>query len=278
MRRRRKLAGKRVLVTGCSSGIGRELCLKLVNRGAHVLATARREDRLDQLQRQVESRGRDGSADSAGTLAVLAGDICDPTFRISLIAFCQTRWQGLDILVNNAGVGGIGLFSDADDDRLRLIMEVDFFSAVDLTRLALPLLRQGDKPAILNVGSVLSHRSTPLKSEYCAAKFALRGWSEALRVELMREGIDVLMLSPSTTKSEFFDSLVATDPGQKSASIGSMSTDDVADAAVKVLVHSKRDLVLTVGGKFLVWAGRLIPGLTDRLLARFGMPSVDARS
>lgn len=288
---KRNLVGKRILVTGCSSGIGRELCLKLCERGAIVLGTARRLDRLIILQDEIVtkySNSRDISAKSIesdaapGTTEIfevvtpfsfLAGDICDQEFRAELADWVEEHWGGLDILINNAGVGGIGLFEDATEDRLRAIMDVDFFAAVELTRKFLPHLERGNQPAILNIGSVLSHRAVPLKSEYCAAKFALRGWSEALRVELMPKRIDVLMLSPSTTRSEFFDSLVGTEPGQKSASVGSMTPSKVAEAAVTVLVRSKRDMVLSFGGKFLVWAARIVPRFTDRILFKFGMPS-----
>ena len=96
-------------------------------------------------------------------------------------------------------------------------MEIDFFAPVELTRLCLPVLERGKRPAVLNVGSVLSHRAVPNKSEYCAAKFAMRGWTESLRVELQSKKIDVLMLSPSTTRSEFFDSLVDTKSDEKSS-------------------------------------------------------------
>ncbi len=118
------------------------------------------------------------------------------------------------------------------------------------------------------VGSVLSHRAVPLKSEYCAAKFALRGWSEALRCELARDKIDVLQISPSTTRSEFFDSLVDTNKDQRSRSFGSKSPNAVARLAIKGLRSSKRDIIISLGGKGLVWAGRFFPNIVDRILNR----------
>jgi short-subunit dehydrogenase len=159
-------------------------------------------------------------------------------------------------------------------------MEINFFAPAELTRECLPWLRAArvarKRPAILNIGSVLSHRAVPLKSEYCAAKFAMRGWSEALRVELAGERIDVLMLSPSTTKSEFFDSLLQSTPGQKSPSVGSMSADQVAKAAMQVLIQSKRERILSWGGRMLVMVGRFFPRLTDWILQRFAIPKSNA--
>ena len=258
---RRNLQGARVVVTGASSGIGRALALQLCQRGSHVLATARRIDRLQELQRQCQS--------FPGHLTILDGDLTQATHRQAIVDRVVSQWGAMDVLVNNAGAGAIGRFDVASSERLRQVMEIDFFSPVELTRLCLPLLERGRTPAILNVGSVLSHRAVPNKSEYCAAKFAMRGWAESIRVELRAKKIDVLMLSPSTTRSEFFDSLVETSSDEKSNSIGSMSPERVAQLAISALVRSKREMVLSFGGKALVWAGKLFPLLTDRVLGRF---------
>ncbi|AMV35537.1 Putative oxidoreductase SadH [Pirellula sp. SH-Sr6A] len=269
---RRSLIDAKVLVTGGSSGIGRALCKKLVQRGAHVLATARREDRLQDLERECRQ--------GPGSIQTLTGDLADPLHRHAVIDWIDGHWRKLDVLVNNAGAGAIGRFEQAGEERLRRIMEINFFAPAELTRECLPWLRAAcaskRRPAILNIGSVLSHRAVPLKSEYCAAKFAMRGWSEALRVELVAERIDVLMLSPSTTKSEFFDSLLESTPGQKSPSVGSMSADQVAEEAIRVLIRSKRERILSWGGRMLVWLGRFFPRLTDWFLERFAIPKPNA--
>ena len=248
-------------MTGASSGIGRCLALQLCERGAHVLATARRVDRLLELQIRCNS--------TPGKLIILEGDLTDERHRQAITDCISSHWSGLDVLINNAGAGAIGRFDVATSDRLRRVMEIDFFAPVELTRLCLPHLERGTRPAILNIGSVLSHRAVPNKSEYCAAKFAMRGWAESLRVELMTKKIEVLMLSPSTTRSEFFDSLVDTATAEKSQSLGSMVPERVAELAISALVRSKREMVLSLGGKALVWAGRLFPRLTDQILGRF---------
>ncbi len=258
---RRNLKGARIIVTGASSGIGRCLALQLCQRGARVLATARRADRLRELQTQCKS--------TQGNLEILEGDLTDALHRQAIVDQADLQWNGLDVLVNNAGAGAIGRFDVASSDRLRRVMEIDFFAPVELTRLSLPLLERGVRPAILNIGSVLSHRAVPNKSEYCAAKFAMRGWAESLRVELVTKGIEVLMLSPSTTSSEFLDALVDSQANKKGTSVGSMMPERVAQLAISALVRSKREMVLSLGGNALVWAGRLFPRLTDRILGRF---------
>jgi short-subunit dehydrogenase len=263
---RRKISGLRIAITGASSGIGRELAWQLAARGAQVLATARRSSKLNEL---AERFSEFSSAQAkVGSIRVLAGDITDAHFRNQLVAWCEEHWRALDVLINNAGAGAIGRFTDADSDRMRKVMELDFFAPVELTRSMLPLLRKGHRPAILNIGSVLSHRAVPLKSEYCAAKFALRGWSEALRCELAREKVEVLQISPSTTRSEFFESMIDTDPNLKSRSIGSMTPKSVASIAIAGLIKSRREIIVSMGGKGLVWAARLFPNLVDRILSR----------
>ncbi len=258
---RRSLPGARIVVTGASSGIGRALAISLASRGAFVLATARRTDRLEALLNEADNL--------PGKLSILPGDLTNPLHRQLLVDWCEREWQGLDVLVNNAGAGAIGSFADASSDRLRRVMEIDFFAPAELTRVCLPLLEKGKRPAILNIGSVLGHRAVPNKSEYCAAKFAMRGWAESIRVELAPLGIEVLLVSPSTTSSEFFDSLVDTSHGIQSKSMGSMTPEHVAKLAISALVRSKREMILSLGGKALVWCGRFFPTLTDRILARF---------
>lgn len=256
-------------MTGASSGIGYQMALQLVQSGAHVLATARREDKLQRLQREL--------ADAPGSLAICPGDITLTSHRLALVDWCQEHWQAVDVLINNAGAGAIGSFANASSDRLRRVMEIDFFAPVELTREMLPLLRRGMRPAILNVGSVLGHRAVPNKSEYCAAKFAMRGWSEAIRVELAPERVEVLMVSPSTTRSEFFDSLLDTSPENQSRSLGSMSPEAVARIAIASLVRSKRERIMSFGGRTLVWLGRMFPNLTDRIL-QANLPRPPSRS
>jgi short-subunit dehydrogenase len=251
-------------LTGASSGIGRHIALQLVDAGALVLATARRADRLRDLENEIRARGL-GTA--AAEFSILPGDITDPAHRAALMEHAHSRWSALDVLINNAGAGAIGPFDRSSQDKLRRVMEVDFFAPVELTRLTLPLLAEGRRPAVALVGSVLGHRAVPFKSEYCAAKFALRGWAESLRCELARQGIDVLLISPSTTRTEFFDSLIES-PGAKSMSIGSMDPGQVATKVLRSIRAGRRDAILSLGGKALVWAGRLWPGWTDKALGR----------
>ncbi|MGB7343956.1 MAG: SDR family NAD(P)-dependent oxidoreductase [Pirellulaceae bacterium] len=247
------------VVTGASSGIGRALCSLLAEQHANVVAVARRKERLDELIADHPD----------GRIHGVVGDITDPLVRDKVVQVAGgVRNGAVDLLVNNAGIGAIGPFADATPERLRRIMEVNFFAPVELTRCLLPHLRQGRDSVICNVSSVLGHRAVPDKSEYCASKFAMHGFSDSLRSELASDGIQVTLVSPSTTKSEFFETLIDTDPGTKSNSIGSWPPERVARAALSAIRSRRSEVICSWGGKALVYADRLSPPLMNAILRK----------
>lgn len=259
---RRQLQGLRAIVTGASSGIGRETALALAENGVRVLATARRRQRLESLQQEAVR--------FPGEIHILEGDIASHSLRRSLVEAARNEFGGLDLLVNNAGVGAIGPFADADQGRLRHIMEVNFFAPLELIREALPTLASGRTPMIVNVGSVLGHFAVPNKSEYCASKFALHGFSDSLRAELRPQGIDVLLVSPSTTDSEFFEHA----RGDSSGGVGQRprrgaSPRSVARRIVRAIRSGRSEVILSAGGRLGVWADRIAPAVFNRLMSRF---------
>jgi len=256
---RRDLSGARVLVTGASSGIGRALALRLAMLNSRLLVTGRREDRLRQLVQQLRSGGCEAES--------MAGDIAEATFRRQLITSATERWGALDVLVNNAGIGAHGFWSKADPETMRRVMEVNFFAPVELTRAALPLLRRGNAPLIVNVGSVLGHFAIPRRVEYCASKFALHAFSDSLRIELA-DDIDVLLVSPSTTQSEFFDRAISL-PNEPPRHRPGMPPDRVARKIVRAMRAGRREIILSWGGSLMVWLDRLAPGIMSRLLKRY---------
>jgi len=275
---RRSIAGVRAIVTGASSGIGRALVVELIRGGASVVAMARRDDRLKVLEAEVAAPER---------FAWIAGDVTSRADRAAAIDLCRQRFGGLDALVNNAGIGALGPFTEADATRLRQVFEVNLFAPAELLREALPQLRQGRSPIIVNVGSVLGHVAVPGKSEYCASKFALHGLSDSLRIELSREGIDLLLVSPSTTSSEFFDvagrsrlpggtlndSETSHDKSRSGSASrtypSSMTPESVARRIVPAMRLGRREIILSASGTLLVWLDRLSPPLAQWFVSRW---------
>ncbi len=261
---RRCLRDLRIVITGASSGIGRSIALEASQRGAKLMLSARRTDRLLALQQLL--------AANHGEVHVVPGDVTDASVRDQLAAEVRSQWGALDVLINSAGVGAVGPFDAADPSRLRQIFEVNFFAAAELMRSLLPLLRHGKTPVIVNVGSVLSYCAVPGTAEYCASKFALRGFHEALRIELHRDGIDTLLVCPSTTASEFFESLIedASAKGQKRVSATpAMSPNYVADRIIRALEHGRSELILPATARMLVVLQRLAPSLAEFAIARW---------
>ena len=255
---RRDLSESRVIVTGASGGIGRELAMQLSACGARVCFTARRRERLLELQAKMPN-----------SAIFVSGDITNSEVQREVLDTCERSFGGVDVLINNAGVGAIGPFADADPNRLRKLFEVNFYAAVELTRLAIPCLRKSDNAAIVNIGSVLSHFAVPQKSEYCASKFALRGFTDSLRSELAEENIDVLSVHPNTTRSEFFDSLVE-QKGDAATNPMQMSAEAAASKIIAAINRGRPDTVLSGSGKLTVLLNRLFPSTMRLVFRRFG--------
>ncbi len=259
---KRNIRGSRVLVTGASSGIGRELARELARQGAAVVVTARREDRLRQLAEELTTAG--------GKVVAVAGDITEPAVRQAAIDAAQSSFGGLDILVNNAGIYALGRFEVADPARIRRVMEVNFFSLVEMTRLALPLLKAGRRPMVVNVGSIVGHRGIPHCSEYSASKFAVHGFTEALRAELAQHRVDVLLVAPGTTETELFDSALERKTEPPWPTHKPISPAAVAWQIVRAMRRGSHEIIPYGWGRVMVWLNRLSPRFMDRVMARYG--------
>jgi short-subunit dehydrogenase len=260
MFRRRKIQGSRILITGASQGIGRSLAELAGQRGCRVLATARSADLLNDLAYQARTAG--------WALYVVPADVTSPADRQGLVEAALDRLGGLDVLVNNAGIGATGHLIDADPARLRKIMEVNFFGLAEMTRAFLPLLRQGERPAVVNISSVAGKRALPARSEYSASKFAVQGFSEALRAELARDGIAVLVVNPGLTQTNFSRNMLERKAKMPVDHMRGMTPAAVAEATLRALERGKKEVTLTFQGKLIMLVSRFFPRLADRIAAR----------
>ena len=260
MGRRRKVAGLRMLITGASQGIGRALALAAARRGVKVLAAARSTDLLAELAREAVATG--------APIQTVRADVTSPEDRRAMADAAVAHFGGLDVLVNNAGIGATGHFADVSPERLRAIMEVNFFGLTETTRVCLPLLRQGHRPAIVNVSSIAGKRGIPARSEYSASKFAVQGFSDALRAELAKDGIDVLVVCPGLTQTNFSRNMLEQKALVPMDHLRGMTPEQVALATVRAIERGKNELCLTFKGKLIVFVSRFFPRLADRIAAR----------
>ncbi len=226
MNRRRSFEGARCLVTGASSGLGQAIAEHLVRAGASVVLTGRSLNRLEATARALVS----GGARDDAVIAVDA-DLTEDEGRSKVIHVAADRFGALDLVVNAASVSATGHFDTHDPSVLRRVFEINVFALIELTRAVLPLLRQGDRPSLVNLGSILARRAMPGRSEYSASKFAVAGFTESIRAEWSRFGIHVLLLNPGVASTEFENNLVA-DPSRISAQRQpAMTPDQVARQA-----------------------------------------------
>ncbi|HJZ91203.1 MAG TPA: SDR family NAD(P)-dependent oxidoreductase [Gemmataceae bacterium] len=260
MGRRRELAGMRLLVTGASQGIGRAIALAAARRGMRVLAAARNRDLLNQLAEEAKKAGH--------SLEIVQADVATAEGRDAMVRAAKDKLGGLDVLINNAGIGATGHFADSSPDVLRSIMETNFFGTVETTRAFLPILTEGNKPAVVNISSILGRRAIPGRSLYSASKFAIEGWTQAIRAEFARFDIDVILINPGLTQTNFSQNMLEKKARQSLDHMRGMTSEQVAAATLNALAAGKKTVNLTLQGKVLLFAARFLPGLVDRISSK----------
>jgi NAD(P)-dependent dehydrogenase (short-subunit alcohol dehydrogenase family) len=180
---------KAVLITGCSTGIGRATALRLARGGHKVYASARRVDSIADL--------------AAAGCEVLALDVCDEASMHAAVAHVEQREGAVGVLVNNAGYGSEGPVEEVPMEEIRRQFETNFFGLVRLTQLVLPGMRRQRWGRIINLSSMGGRMALPGGGVYHATKYAVEALSDALRVEVKNFGIDVVIIEPGAIKTEF---------------------------------------------------------------------------
>lgn len=187
------------LVTGSSSGFGLRTCVALAARGFEVWASMRDTTRADALLDALDASGF-----GRERVHVVALDITDAAARSALVEQILDARGFVDVLVNNAGVLQHGFAEELDEAALRQQFDVNFFAHVELTKLVLPAMRERRWGRVINVTSMAGRRAIPGHAAYCASKFALEGWSEALRYELLPFHVFVCLVEPGLFPTEMF--------------------------------------------------------------------------
>lgn len=254
---KRQLAGKRILITGASSGIGKELTEQLAAKGARLAIAARSEEKLREVAGQISSE-----------IHVIPADVSKNADRIRLIDEIKRVWGGLDVLINNAGIASWAHFSNSNESILREIMEVNFFAPAHLIKLAQPMLTDGEQPAIVNVSSMCGRKAMPGWPEYSASKYALCGLTESLRGEFARFDIDVLLIIPGLTKSNFRERFLRSEGRAKIEFEKGMEPSYVASRIIQSLESNKTETVLGSEARWMLLMNKFFPRLTDFLIAR----------
>jgi dehydrogenase/reductase SDR family protein 7B len=255
---------KVIIITGGSSGIGRALAERFGEEGSKVVITGRRKEQLESVAAELKEKGFE-------VLPIVA-DASVETDCARVVDMTIETYGRIDVLINNAGISMRALFEEVQLDVFKKVMEVNFFGMVYTTKYALPYIIRS-KGSVVGISSVNGRRATPERSAYSASKFAMIGFLESLRSEMLDRGVHVLTACPGFTVSNI----------RKSALLGNgrvqgyspadeehmMRAEDVADHIYTAVVRRKRDLLLTLQGKLAVWLNVFFPRWMDRKTVDF---------
>ena len=257
-----QIQGKVVVITGGSDGIGKALVELYLNKGARVATCARNYEKLYQLQ----------SAHTGKPLFIHASDVSKETDCKGFIDAVIKEFGTIDILINNAGVSMRALVQDVDLDTIRRVMDINFWGTVYCTKFALEHIIK-NKGTIVGVSSIAGYRGLPGRSGYSASKYAVNGWLEALRTELLESGTNVMWVCPGFTSSNIRNAALNSkgeSQGESPMDEGAMmSSEECAIHIATAIEKRKRTLVLTFTGKRAVFMNKFFPSLADKLVRKF---------
>jgi NAD(P)-dependent dehydrogenase (short-subunit alcohol dehydrogenase family) len=259
---RRDLRGKTVVVTGGSSGVGRAIARAFASEGANVALIARNRDGLEAAAREVESLGAQAM--------ILPLDVSDALAVDAAADAIAADWDGIDVWVNDAMVSVFSPVSKMRADEFRRVTEVNYLGYVNGTLAALRHMRSRDAGVIIQIGSALAYRSIPLQSAYCASKAAIRGFTDSLRSELIRERsrIAVTMLQLPAVNTPQFEVVRNRLPKHPQPVPPIYQPEVIARVAVHAARHPKREMWIAWSATKAIIGQRLVPGFLDHYLAK----------
>lgn len=229
-----RLTGQRALVTGASSGIGRALAVELARRGADLIVTARRADRLEELATQLR-------ADPGVQVQVEPLDLAVPGAAAELARRIEAADLQVDLLINNAGLGPHRPFVDTPLERLQTTIQVNVVALVELTRLLVPGMVARSRGRVMNVASIGAWLPVPSYALYAGTKALVRNFTEALAAELKGTGVRAIVVCPGGTRTEF---MAANDEAlNRFGDLVSMSAERCARIAVSRMLRGRRTVV-----------------------------------
>ena len=255
----RKLGEQVVVITGATSGIGLCTARAAARRGARVVLAARNEEELAKLAAEIEAAG--------GSALAVPTDVTDPHAMVRLRDAAIDKFGRIDTWVNNAGLSIYGKLHDVNLIEARRLFDVNFWGVVHGCHAAVSALGERGG-AIINIGSVLSDRAIPFQGMYSASKHAVKGYTDALRMEVEMEKlpISVTLIKPSaidTPYTEHARNHLETAPRSPPPVY---APQVVADAVLFCAEHRRRDVVVGGSGKIFSVLEKIAPRLTDRLM------------
>ena len=248
---------KTVIITGASSGIGKALALELLNQGAQVAICGRDENKLRKFEQLVQH---------TNLFAVRADVSIEEDCKL-LVEKTIARFGKLDVLINNAGISMRALFEEVDLSVLKQSMDINFWGTVYCCKYALPHIL-ATKGSIAGISSIAGYKGLPCRTGYSSSKFAMQGFLESLRIEMLERGVNVLWISPGFVASNIRNTaLNASGKAQTETPLDEsklMSAEVCAARILQAIAKRKRTLIMSLQGKMTVWMNKFFPGFVDR--------------
>lgn len=248
-------SGKVVVITGASSGIGRESAIQFAKLGAHVALVARRRDKLEEVAREI-----------AGYQVQSLVFPCDVSKKDDVTMMSRAvleKFGTVDVLVNNAGFGIYGNFNDQNLDDLESQIATNYLGMTYCTKAFLPRMLERRSGHIVNVASVAGSFGIPSMASYCASKFAMLGFSEALYHELRGSGVGVTVVSPIMVRTGFFDHKSFSKMPRYTASL---SASTVARAVIRASSSPRLEIVTPQIVRIAIWLKQTLPYLINPIV------------
>ncbi|MFJ5538883.1 SDR family oxidoreductase [Vreelandella titanicae] len=245
--------GQRILITGASGGIGMALAEALAQRGARLLVSGRQQDALASLVDRFPNH-----------ITSVSADLTNASDRSRLVN--AAYGAGCNMLINAAGSNQQGFFDTASDSEIEQLVAINLTATLQLTRALLPQLMAGPQATIITIGSTLGRLGYPGQVTYCATKFALRGFSQALRRELADTRVRVMYIAPRATRT----AMNSPQTEALNAALGNTvdSPDAVALAIINAVEKQREELQIGLPERFFTRLNMLWPGAVDRALLR----------
>jgi dehydrogenase/reductase SDR family protein 7B len=255
------MKNKVVIITGASSGIGKACASEFGRAGARVVITGRNLPALQETASELVKQ--------SFSIIPIQADVSIEEDCKKVIRQTMELFGSIDVLINNAGISMRALFEDIDVSVIKKVMDINFYGTVYMTKYALPEILK-TKGSIVAISSVAGFRGLPGRIGYSASKFAIHGFMESLRTELLKREVHVMLACPGFTSSNIRKTALAADGSAQGESpkdeSSLMGPEEVAREIFQGIVKRKRSFVLTAQGKITVWLNKIFPGFMDKMV------------
>lgn len=254
-----KTSSRVILITGASAGLGYEMALAFARRGDRVAATARREDRLQQLTAAAQSL--------PGEILPIAADVTSAADMQRAVDSLMEKWGRLDVVIANAGIGQRGTVADSAWDDLEVVLRTNLDGVLHTVRAAIPALRKGGSGQIITISSVVALAPTPYAAIYAVSKAGVNALARAMRAELWQDNIWVTNVLLGQTHTEFAQ-VRRGQPGKVANKLPTMTAEYAASRIMQEVGRKHRTVTLRWLDHVINFVGVFFPPVMDRILER----------